>query len=73
MKKGSLKLSEAAMVSTGSRDPSRAPNRMSLPMCGCTGRRARSTRFLMARLMAVVVGGSRDFSRNSAIDPRFKI
>lgn len=32
MKKGSLKLSEAAMVSTGSRQPSRAPNRMSLPM-----------------------------------------
>lgn len=41
MKKGSLKLREAAIVSTGSRQPNRAPNRMSLPMWGSTGRRAR--------------------------------
>lgn len=32
MKKGSLKLRDAAMVRTGSRQPSRAPNRISLPM-----------------------------------------
>lgn len=33
----------------------------------------RSLRFLMARLTAFSVGGSRAFSRNRAIDPSFKI
>lgn len=41
MKNGSLKLREAAMVRTGSRHPSRAPNRISFPMWGSTGRRAK--------------------------------
>lgn len=41
MKKGSLKLRLAAMVSTGSKQPRRAPKRIIFPMWGSTGIRAR--------------------------------
>lgn len=43
MTKGSLKLRLAAMVSTGSRQQNRAPNRIIFPMCGSTGNRAKWT------------------------------
>lgn len=43
MTKGSLKLRLAAIVSTGSKQQNKAPNRIIFPICGSTGNLAKWT------------------------------